>query len=538
MNKDNSFRQSNKFLDESLESIPRLLGQLDRNRGTLTYGSFDRNHWLAKTADISNARNQEAIYTLSLIYARNFEGNVYYKNKKILEWIIASLKFTKSIQKHDGSFDEYYQNESSFVCTSFVTIALAQTYFLMKESGDLSEKQKKIFLNILEESSQWLSYNLDDEVSNQLAGSAFALSLTSKILNKDKYQIIAKNRLELLLTRQSNEGWWSEYGGPDIGYLSVTIDYLAKFRILNNDQSFDDAIKKALNFLINFIHPDYSVGGNYGSRNTEYLIPSGFSLLENFKDAKMIIAVIEKGIKNKHGFSPTILDDRYLCNILYNWIEAGLSYAKGDDIDLWSRRIDKSFEESSIRVFQNSQLYFVSNLRKGGSFSLFTRDGNYSDSGLLIQTNKKNYTTGNLTNDSQNINKLTANGTAAIIKTHTMSGLKALIFKTWQFMFGKIPFIQKITRKLLRKVLITESKKTAIKFNRSFKLKNNELFIKDTVEGVLSDGKITINRKGSYNAVVSSKYFSINDILLNELVPIESYKAEMKTKQITRLFKL
>ena len=89
-----------------------------------------------------------------------------------------------------------------------------------------------------------------------------------------------------------------------------------------------------------------------------------------------------------------------------------------------------------------------------------------------------------------------------------------------------------------RKVLITESKKTTIKFNRSFKLKNNELFIKDTVEGVLSSDKITINRKGSYNAVVSSKYFSINDILLNELVPIESYKAEMKTTQITRLFKL
>jgi len=239
-----------------------------------------------------------------------------------------------------------------------------------------------------------------------------------------------------------------------------------------------------------------------------------------------------------YGFSPTILDDRYLCNILYNWIEAGLSYTKGDDIDLWSRRIDESFEESSIRVFQNSQLYFVSNLRKGGSFSIFTRDGNYSDSGLLIQTNKKNYTTGNLSIDNQNINKLTSNGTAAIIKTHTMSGLKALIFKTWQFMFGKIPIIQKLTRKLLRKILITESKKTTIKFNRSFKLKNNELFIKDIVEGVLSDDKIIINRKGSYNAVVSSKYFSINDILLNELVPIESYKAEMNTTQITRSFKL
>ena len=49
----------NQFLEESLRSMPRLLGQIDRNIGTLTYGSFDRNHWLSKTADVSNARNQE-----------------------------------------------------------------------------------------------------------------------------------------------------------------------------------------------------------------------------------------------------------------------------------------------------------------------------------------------------------------------------------------------------------------------------------------------------------------------------------------------
>ena len=189
----------NQFLEESLRSMPRLLGQIDRNIGTLTYGSFDRNHWLSKTADVSNARNQEAIYTLTLLFCQQFEGNIYYKNSKIMEWIIASLKFIESIQKNDGSFDEYYQNESSFVCTSFVTVAVAQSYDLISKLNILQNKEKKIYINILSKSSSWLSKNLDDEVSNQLAGSALALSLSGKILNNKDYKILAQDRLNLLL---------------------------------------------------------------------------------------------------------------------------------------------------------------------------------------------------------------------------------------------------------------------------------------------------------------------------------------------------
>ena len=166
-----------------------------------------------------------------------------------MEWIIASLKFIESIQKNDGSFDEYYQNESSFVCTSFVTVAVAQSYDLISKLNILQNKEKKIYINILSKSSSWLSKNLDDEVSNQLAGSALALSLSGKILNNKDYKILAQDRLNLLLSRQNDEGWWSEYGGPDIGYLSVTIDYLAKYRNLNNDTSFDESIKKAINFV-------------------------------------------------------------------------------------------------------------------------------------------------------------------------------------------------------------------------------------------------------------------------------------------------
>ena len=96
----------NQFLQESLRSLPRLLGQQDRNIGTLTYGSFDRNHWLSKTADVSNARNQEAIYTLTLIFCHEFDGNIYYKNPFPHPGVIIEINTLKKV----GGFNiELYQ---------------------------------------------------------------------------------------------------------------------------------------------------------------------------------------------------------------------------------------------------------------------------------------------------------------------------------------------------------------------------------------------------------------------------------------------
>ena len=170
---------------------------------------------------------------------------------------------------------------------------------------------------------------------------------------------------------------------------------------------------------------------------------------------------------------------------------------------------------------------------------MFTHKKNkYHDSGLLIQTNNKNYTTGNLVNTNQDIKNLISSGRAAVIRTHTMSGLKALLFKTWQYIFGKIPLIQRFTRSVLRKILITDSIKTSIKFTRNFDLSSNKLVVRDVIVGPLKDQKISFNKKASYNAVVSSKYFSVNDLLNDELTPIESIKINDKTHYFQRIFKI
>src|SRR3989344_242028 len=114
----------NPFLASTLDQIPRLLGQLNRNPGSVSYGSFDRAYWHYRTNDISCCRYQEAVYTLALLYCSNFAGNSYYHNDQILNWVQASLQFTVGRQRPNGSFDEWYLNEGSYVGTAFLAAAL------------------------------------------------------------------------------------------------------------------------------------------------------------------------------------------------------------------------------------------------------------------------------------------------------------------------------------------------------------------------------------------------------------------------------
>ena len=125
--------KNNQFLQVAINEVPRLLGQLNRNPSSRSYGSFDRAYWHYRTNDISSCRYQEALYTLTLLYCSNFEGNEYYHDKKLFEWIRACLVFTASIQKHNGSFDEWYLNEGSYVETAFLTAALCQTILLLRK---------------------------------------------------------------------------------------------------------------------------------------------------------------------------------------------------------------------------------------------------------------------------------------------------------------------------------------------------------------------------------------------------------------------
>jgi len=508
--------KSNKFLELSLKQIPRLLGQLNRNYSSKTYGSFDRAYWHYRTNNISSARYQEGIYTLTLLYCCDFENNEYYHDEKLLEWIRASLRFTTSLQRKNGSFDEWYLNEGSYVATAFLTAALSETLLLLRED-EVIVPEESIVVDLLENAAQFLISTHESTVMNQVSGALFAIAVVGHISNKEEFITFAKNAIKEFISHQNKEGWWSEYGGPDIGYLTLTISYLEKYHKITGDNEISIAVGKAKKFVEQFINPDHTAGGEYMSRNTEYIIPS---------TALPYIGAI----------TPSHLDDRYLCYILYNWIQTGLvTSPKNIAISVGEIYLPKS---SLLRVV-NKNFFLVANGNKGGSFRLYRGGKSYYDSGLEIDKMGKNLSTGILDlNNKVDFEKgcLRVQGFAKTIKEPLLGTKTSIVFNLWQVLFGWSGVLQTQIKSLLRKRMISYSKNSNVSFKRVITYEGKIVVVTDSVLGVSSRDTIVLGMKSAYNAVPSSKYAIQKKIRDDMLTPFVEERKENGTFIIKRTF--
>ena len=131
------------YARKAISQIPRMLGNLDRNPYSPTYGCFHRDYWLDKTSDFPDAVRQFSVQTLALVYKHDFPGNIYKGQKDILEWATAGLDFWARIQHNDGSFDEFYPNERGWIGpTGFTTYTSAEAYILLQDElpQDVSDR--------------------------------------------------------------------------------------------------------------------------------------------------------------------------------------------------------------------------------------------------------------------------------------------------------------------------------------------------------------------------------------------------------------
>ena len=72
-------------------------------------------------------------------------------------------------------------------------------------------------------------------------------------------------------------------------------------------------IDKSIRFLSNFIHPDLSFGGQYGSRNTNFIFPGGIEIFSKSNEhAKNFSNLIKQSIKAEKHSTLLSMDDNNL----------------------------------------------------------------------------------------------------------------------------------------------------------------------------------------------------------------------------------
>jgi hypothetical protein len=456
-----------------------------------------------------------------LLYRIDHKNNKYYRSGEILGYVIAAMKFWTKIQNKNGSFNEWYPNEHSFVVTSFSAYAVSESLLLLK--NDIPQDEYQIVLKSLKKAGDWLVRRNETRVMNQQTGASVALLNLYLLTSDTKYLVSSKEKIALLSQRQSKEGWFLEYGGPDIGYLSLAIDYLSKYYLKTGDEDVLNIVALALNFIKHFIQPNLVAGGEYTSRNTEYLIPHGFEALSKMnEDALFAASAVRAKISSADSF-PHILDDRYLTYNGYTWLQAYLDYNPALNAperiveDFFSAYSKKYFQESGLMIINDEYKHLIINLKKGGAFRLFDKKAGstYSDSGILVKSEDKWYTSGWLTEGRYDIsdNEVIISGNMWKVTDKTLTTLRYILFRMFQLTFGRSCTISLWIKERLRDILITRARPSGIKYERRMTLNPDDAVLLGVSDSAASEGagmsSMSVFTKDTYVYVPSSRYYAV-----------------------------
>ncbi|MFC2056720.1 hypothetical protein ACFLTO_04025, partial [Chloroflexota bacterium] len=253
--------------------LPHLLSFYDLDPYSPTKGYGDRYFWGWKLKDFNNGIMQGGAYPLALFR----KLGCFPDEAKGLESIKKIFYAAGKIQHRNGSVDEAFPYEYAYSVTSTLAFDLLSALELIED--DLSEKEKRDFLAIIERLIKFISNSPETHgfISNHLAT---AVASIEKYNKKTGQEIPASKRiLNSILEAQSPDGWYLEYEGPDPGYQTLCTYYLAEVYKITRDKTLLDSLEKSVAFLAYFIHSDGSMGGEYGSRNTELFYPAGLELL-------------------------------------------------------------------------------------------------------------------------------------------------------------------------------------------------------------------------------------------------------------------
>lgn len=501
------------YIDYVLNNAQRVMTQIDRDSDSLSYGSCDRNYWHLKIRDFSSAILQQTSLTMALLYKYEFEGNIYYNNENVYQWSIAALKYLSQIQLPDGSFNEYYPFEHGYPPTAFILFAGCYTYQVL-------ELNDCIILSTLEKTGKYLSTHYETSAYNQELAAIAGLYLLYEITGNQLYKKASQEKLTIVLSKQSSDGWFPEQGGADIGYSSVALDMLTEYYWHSKDKIVLEPINKLISFLKYFVHPDQTIGGEYGSRNTTYLMPNGFATMEllgNSEAAAINHWIFEKIDPYTHFMNS--VDERYLSHyVLHSFLRALVKMRNNKQ----STQLVQLpcfqphyhiFKDCNIMTICNKEYYAVCAPSKGGIFKIYVSGKEFANDFGYRHVIKPGMVSATNWLDPEyeiiyNKNEVKITGYFNIVKQKLQNPIYHLGLRLISFIFGK-----KINT-FIKKKLLFSNKHEQIKFTRKIEFNSDIINICDEIENH-TGSPIEINTASNFSLrlVASGKFFSVTDLM-------------------------
>lgn len=504
--------------------IPRILTQFNRDEDSPSFGSFDRNYWNYKIRDFSSVIIQQGLVVLESINQWNGPENEYAGSGKLTNWIDGGINFWAKEQLRSGAFNEYYPYEEGFPPTAFSVYAIGWIFRMRKYP--LPDKDLK---HAIIKSCKWLLKHPEKEAYNQEAACLAGITMASKIPGVYVDEKALEQRISSFFNAQSDEGWFPEYGGPDLGYLSVTIDCLWDYYDITGDIKALEAINKAIDFISYFVSGNGETPVMTNSRNTDYLVPYGIARsAEKNPVAHQIIHKILHGIDNPGHFLYRT-DDRYACHYIFQSFFRSLPFLKDKFINEKSNlpaenKSERWFKESGLYVRHHDAASIFISLKKGGIISIYDKQGiKQVDYGWRSRSGKAKVAVTHWQDESYTFSfneketKLVIYGEMTVHGWMEPTPFKHIILRVTSFIFGNrlIP--------ILKRMMIFGTKRSGIDFNRVIDFSEGEVHILDEFR----------NKTGQNIVLTPAPHYSLRHVSsAGRFVPEELIKPANKKIQI------
>ncbi|MGQ0642804.1 MAG: hypothetical protein ACT4P6_18830 [Gemmatimonadaceae bacterium] len=516
----------------ALRAAPRLLGMLDRDPESPTVGSFDRDHWSWKFRDFPIAMLQTGVVPMALLYADAAPDNPYAGAARMLDWTLASIKATLRRQHRNGAFDSVAPFSQDHGVTLQLVLALATALRVLK--NEASAALRDAVSDAVRRACAFAARSDEDYafISNHQGFMALGWHAAGELLG-DK-ELIARGAatVDRIMQHQSPDGWYAEYGGPDPGYESLGISYLATYLAATQHARLADSLKRSVEFYSHCILPDGSVGGAYGSRLTQLYYPAGLELVAAQDPlAARVVEYLGARLPRGNVVTPENVDAHNLPSLLQSYLvaatEAGRPPGKEasaaplplpcETDDLW-----RHFDGSGLTVAATPHCYAVTNARRGGITSVCGRSDEqvlYEDSGVVIDASGAMWCSAT----PADVDLASASATPRVVQSRVTCGRagneqltpgKFLLLRALGLTVFRSLTLGSFLRRMIISRLITGRERGPCTCERTVRFEDDQITIEDRVTVPSRDGirGVRLTRGFQPFHMGSARYFHERDL--------------------------
>lgn len=493
-------------------NLNRLLNFYDLDPSSTTYGFGDRLYWGWKLSDFSNGSMQGGVHSLSIAIRLGLFENEHI----ILAVIDSAIKSIEKIRAKDGSLSEAFPQEHSFCVTALTAFdALSAIDHL----GDrLSDSRRVEYLGIVEPLIDHITQHEEKHaiISNHIATAAAAILLWNRLANQNNLRY--RDLLNIIYQHQSVEGWYREYEGADPGYQTLCTYYLSIVLAETGDSLLLESLAKSAGYLKHFVHPDGTIGGLYGSRNTEVFYPGGIiNLARSNKDFAIIANHLLRGLIDGNHVMPQDIDAGNFIPLINAYAVAAFAQesqtiqSKEADGNIpYKENFTKNFTESGLYIYSNSSYYAIVNYKKGGTIKLYNKETgilDFEDGGLFGElTSGQKFSTQHF-DSTQTFNEKTIICKFSLLNNSHPTSLQFILIRMMALTVFNSVTIRNLFKKIVVRMLITRKKLIDGGVERRFEFLDKKIIVHEII--ALPHGCLHVGHMGKCRSIhmASSGYY-------------------------------